>query len=218
MKLPLSAYLNIASDFVPLGAGIARRAYRKGEVALFFSFVFLGFVVEISTFLLAQRKINNLWILHIYALIEYIILILVFASWQKERPLLRRLLYGSIWIYTLFWILSKYQLERFESIDQYTHSVSALVFVALSVLTLLDQVRTEESFVPSTVPLYGTFRFWVTVGVLIFFSGNTLLFGLGNVIGALAFKDAVAVWTFHWWLNITANICYAIGFLCLKRE
>jgi hypothetical protein len=41
---------------------------------------------------------------------------------------------------------------------------------------------------------------------------------MGLFIGALKFNDAVAVWTIHWWLNITANIMYGVGFWFLKRQ
>jgi hypothetical protein len=219
MKLPFPGYLNLASDLIPVGMGLARRRNWGGEASLFFVFVALGLVVEVATFTLAQLSIHNLWILHVYALLEYIILILIFAGWQKEakRPLLRHALYASIGVYGLIWILAKIEFEKFASADQYTHSISAIVFVAFSLFTLVNLARTEGSSLKTQAPIYRTFQFWVLVGILIFFAGNTFLFGLGELISSLAFKDAVAVWTIHWWLNITANICYGVGFWYLKR-
>src|SRR5713101_8186167 len=160
MKLPLPGYLNLASDLFPIGIGFARRSDLRGEAPLFFLFVVLGFVVEGTTFVLAVRRINNLWILHIYSLLEYIILILVFAGWQKEkgRPWLPRLLYGSIAIYSLLWILAKIEFESFAVVDQYTHSLSGLVFVAVALLTLIDMVRSDPSTAATAVPLYREFR------------------------------------------------------------
>src|SRR5689334_20758368 len=98
MPVPLSGYLDLAFDFLPVGVGIARRPNRKGGAALFLWFVVLGLVVELVTFVIGRMRINNLWILHIYALLEYVILIILFAGWQKEagRLFLQRLLYVSI--------------------------------------------------------------------------------------------------------------------------
>src|SRR6266404_8919845 len=100
MVLPLPAYLDLAFDLLPVGVGLARRASWRGGATFVFWFVVLGLFVEVVTYLLGRRGINNLWILHIYSLLEYFILILLFASWQKGagRPMMRRLLFFSIGI------------------------------------------------------------------------------------------------------------------------
>jgi hypothetical protein len=173
-----------------------------------------------ATYITAFKRINNHWILHIYDLLEYVILIVLFAGWQKEagRTLLRRFLYVSIGLYTVLWIVAKFEFESFKLFDQYTHTISALVLVAISLFTLIDLTRNESLSANREVPLYQTFKFWILVAILLFFSGNTFLFGMGLFIGALKFNDAVAVWTIHWWLNITANIMYGVGFWFLKRQ
>jgi hypothetical protein len=218
MVLPLSSWLNLASDFVPVGMGIGRKSYWRGGATLFFSFVVLCLVVEVASYITGFLNINNHWILHIYDLLEYVILILLLAGWQKEagHPLLQRLLYVSIGLFALLWIVAKVEFESFKRFDQYTHTISALVLVAVSLFTLIDLARNESLSANREVPLYRTFKFWILVAVFSFFSGNTFLFGMGEMIIGLKFKDAVTVWTLHWWLNITANICYGVAFWCLK--
>ena len=143
---------------------------------------------------------NTLWLFHVYTLIEYSLLILVFSFMQKNIKL-KRIFRLSIPVFFVLWIGAKLFCEDFSQTDSYSSSLECLLLVAASFGTLytLGKQYFENIFRDP--------QFWVGSGVLIYFSGNLLAFALSNTS---------LNWSFHHSLmTIISNLFYTGGFLCL---
>lgn len=200
--LPIHYYLSYLSDIVPFVFGLYLYRYLDSDMKLLLSLFTIVLLVDAILFYMSFNQINNLWLLHIFTLIEYSFLILVFASWQKNA-FLKRCLRLSIPLFALIWFASKLFLEGFNQIDNFTSSLESMLLVGVSAYTLYDLSK-EYLFT-----IYKEYRFWVAGAVLIYFTGNQLFFALSNIIN---------VWPLHSALNIIANLSYTLGFLCLPRH
>jgi hypothetical protein len=165
-------------------------------------FFAVSLLIEVIVDLLALYKINNLWLFHISTLLEYTLLILVFSYWQK-KDILKLSLRLSIPLFLLIWFAAKLFLESFNQFDNFTSSMAGVILVVVSSYTLYDLSK-ENSVSLSRDP-----RFWVGSAVLIYYTGNLMLFALSNII---------TIWAIHSILNIIANLIYSGGFLCLRRR
>ena len=81
--------------------------------------------------------------------------------------------------------------------------------MALSAFTLigLDTAKEEAFFRQS--------RFWIAAGALLYFAGSLAVVCLSNVILSWPAERARLLFELHAVLNLTANMFYAAGYLCL---
>ena len=196
-------YLALASALIPFIAGLI--LYKNLSTVMKFVLLLFGVGLLIDTlgyylYFFTQSR-SNIWLYHFYTLIECSLLIYVFSHWQKNIKL-ERIFHLSIPGFAVLWIGAKFFFEDFSQPDNYTASLECLLLVGVSFRTLYvvnkEQVKT----------IFQEPRLWISAAVLVYFSGNLLTFALSNIIGN---------WSFHHQLmNITANLLYTGGFLCLR--
>lgn len=162
----------------------------------------ISFAVDLLLYPIHAIWGSNLWVFHVFTLLEYSLLVLVFSYWQKT-DILRKALRLSIPVFALIWILAKFYVEDLTSFDNFTSSLENAVIIGVSGYALLELGKEDLNSL-SREP-----RFWVSSGVLIYFAGNLILFAISSVI---------MMWWTHNVLRIIYNLCQAGGFLCLRRR
>ncbi|MEE9238408.1 MAG: hypothetical protein V3U58_02490 [Thermodesulfobacteriota bacterium] len=124
----------------------------------------------------------------------------LFSYWQVDK--LKSVLRGSIVLFFLIWIVSKFWIEDFKSMDNFTSSLSSLLIASIALFTLVTILMETP-----VTPIYKLPKFWVSTAVLIYFAGNLFGFALSSII---------IVWPIHNILLIVANLGYAGAFLCRR--
>lgn len=164
-------------------------------------FLTIAGLIGIIVTSLAFYKINNMWLFHIYTLLETSLLLFVFSYWQKKYVLRNRLRL-IILVFALIWIGAKLYLESFSRLDSYTASLECVLLVGVSAYTLFNLNNENVN------TLFRDQRFWVSSAVLFYFAGNAMTFSLGNIFNT---------WLIHSVLNIFANLLYTGGFIFQRR-
>jgi hypothetical protein len=234
MSLPLLAYIDLASNVVPLGAAIMYRGkwaapvheYQSSQVrrslTFLFCFVLLGALSESSTFILGRLGIRNLWVVHIYTLLEYVLLVCTLVPWQRNRAW-RSIQLGSIPAFALFWLVSKLAgWEVWSSPDTYTHTFESILILLWALLLLGALLRTDdvEELLPhfprtsnrKPISYHRDVRFWLATGVLLYFGGNIMFAVVIDQYVMLTRDAAIIVAQVHWILNVLVNCAYAAAF------
>ncbi len=139
----------------------------------------------------------NYSFLHIYGLIEAIILLKFFHTTLKSQKLI--LILGIVFI-TLY-LLDSFLLE-WNSFNRIGRSFEAATFICLSLL-LFYQFYKEEKI----VFIENTSIFWFNIAILTYFSGAFFSFLLSNEI----LSGMIPSWILHNLSNILKNILFAIG-------
>ncbi len=200
--MPPLSLISFLSTTLPLATGIYGFRRFNSELKILVAYFALVVLVEAYCLYQAYNSGNTMWIFRFYTPIEYSFLVLVFSFWQK-RAFLRRMLLYSIPLFVLIYLGSESFLETSNNFDNFTASLESVLLVGISAFTLLG-INQEDKGNILRDP-----RFWVGTAVLIYFSGNVMIFALSKEI---------TFWWAHNSLNISANLLYSGGFLCLLRR
>ncbi|MFA6235239.1 MAG: hypothetical protein WC824_13775 [Bacteroidota bacterium] len=199
-------FVSMYTVILPLIFGLL--GYRKLDKGLryFFFMLVLVLVTETSAFARGSEGNDNLDIYNAFTALEYFFLMLMFSTWYEKGKLQSFMLY-SIPVFLVVWITAKYILKVSDQFDSILLSIESVVFVILSVLTLMKEMR------DSRVLLVDNPVFWISSGVLVYFAGNLFVFALIDQL----LKDTVSrlhsAWLIHATLNVSKNILYSLGFI-----
>jgi hypothetical protein len=198
--------LSTLSHFAAVGAGVYVIRFLSAEMKTLLAYCGIALTVEMIQAYLAINGIKNLWLLHVFTILEFGFLITVYSSWQKNR-LMKRILQATIPIFALIGIMVMSG-ENIEQFNHFTRPLGSLILVAAAAMTLfeLNKESGESVFLQP--------RFWVGAAGLIYFSSTLVLFALSNLLLTWPIEQVRLVFAFNSAMNIIANLGYAAGFLC----
>ena len=203
--------LSPCSVAVPLLFGIFK--YGRLESDLRIVVMFLGFETLAQTYLATTSlmHIKNLWIMHIYTIIEYIFLIAIFSQWQRKL-LIRWLMFFSIPLIIAIAIFDMFRLENLNMFNIYTRPISGILMLGILGLTLFDFNK------ESTTPLSRNPRFWIIPPVFVSIITTMTVFAVGNYLLLNFSKSFFDIYRVIMIINMISNIFYIGVFLCPSQQ
>ncbi|MCX8056759.1 MAG: hypothetical protein N3F03_04000 [Ignavibacteria bacterium] len=140
---------------------------------------------------------NNVWIGHIYTVIEFLCISLFYLS-LFERKIFKQIIIGLICLFVIIVVLNKIYLESFHSIDNYSLTISSILLLIISSMFLVEYL-TKNLIVDIR-----DYRFILTIGFMVYFGGNLFIFALSN--------EVRGIWLVHNLLSISLIIIYTLVF------
>ncbi|WP_271765526.1 hypothetical protein [Aquimarina algiphila] len=170
-----------------------------------FSLVILTCLVEIVSWILWYKKINNLPVYHFYTIIEFLLIVNIYKNELNKVFAKHFFVFLSI-CFTVFAIINTLFFQSLKTFNSNVTTVMGLIviFFALSYFyALLKEVkyRTLESN-----PM-----FWINSGFLIYFSSNLILFYMNNTLFKGVTEASLILWGLHAIVNIVLTIFYTIA-------
>lgn len=159
---------------LPLGVALARIRRWQVSEQLVFCYLLLSAVFNIIAKLLAQQQVNNMPALHLYTILEFCLLSAVFRSFFTER-ILRQLLAALMLLFPLCAVLYIGLSDSLYTYNVGPRFLSSFLITAMCLYFVgqdLRDIRKGQSM----------FRFTVVMGLLVYFSGSSALFGLSELI------------------------------------
>lgn len=206
------AYASTSFSIVSFLVGCIRIRHIRLYLVPVFVITTISAIVEFSNFIFVSFTQNNLFVLHLYTIAEFTCLSLFYRSVLKE--------YSKVsWINLLipvFILLAyfDYKENGVSELDSLSTTVESVCMVICS-LYLFYQVISKliiNKLVASPV-------FWINSGILLYFSGNLLLFAFSNKLAESNTMMYFILWTtIHSFLNIIYNISLSIGFWKAKSN
>ncbi len=211
MKAPFLYQLDLWSGLLPVGVLIPRLRGTERWVLYLFLFFLSSCVSDVVSFLLARQGRNNLWLLDIYDLLEFVLLTLFFREIDREGRW--RTAYGVLLAgFVLFWVAGTLVGGPFLARPGFSHTLSSGILCVFSVHVLVRSMK-DESF-SGVISMQ-----FVSVSlILLYFAGNLFLFGSLNAMTGLRASEAVEIWQYHWWLSILFNILFSGGIVWTSRS
>lgn len=136
------------------------------------AFTFFSLFTEVTMSLLSKKGINNLFLIHIYVVVEYIVFGYVYAYYLNSIKL-RKPIYITIVLFTAFSIFNVICLNGLKEFNTYGLLVEGALFIILSLLFFYKLFKDLEVGNLFTLPM-----FWINCAILIYFTANFMLFGL----------------------------------------
>ncbi len=208
MSIYASILAGVISDVFPFAMGLFCLRHLDSDLQVFLVFSTFVLLVDAGILYTSLNKLSNLSLLNTFLLVEYACLAVVFSMWQPNK-MLKRLLRTSIGLMLGAWLILWLGGASLGKLSHQFSVIVSIIFIAVSTYTL------HHLTVQSAAPSLHVPAFWISVGVLIYFAGNVLLFGATNL-----FVDAALiakVWWLHTILSIIANVFYCGGYLSQRR-
>jgi len=184
------------------------------ETQRWFSIMLWGIVI-ISFFgelWLRTSHDSNLPFFHVYILMEYVFLLNIFRTMFKES------VKDFIWLilvigFSLIWTINIFTGVGWWAFPDYIHVLEAIIIIGLVISWFSKMLNEKIISRPER-----TFEFWICAGLLLFFSGNFLLFIFSKFI-ILTIETAAyeAIWKIHCILIILLYLLYTLALLWVKK-
>jgi hypothetical protein len=154
---------------------------------------------------------NNLWVIHIATLCDFIIEIGMFILWKK-RKYEKRVLFIVGCLFVIVWLISKWTFEPMDKFDSYTSVISSVAELIIAITILFDVLRDA---IPS---LRMDPRVWVASGIIIYTAGALFILALFNEMLNISPDLIKKVWPLNWLLSFIGIILMARSLTCQKAH
>jgi len=178
----------------------------SNELRIILYYLLLSVFSQTAAFIFWKANINNLPILHVFTLLEFLILLRFYSI------LLTKIIPTAVFLFLalafpLFAIFDSVLLENIFTFNTLARSFEALIFIFLSISWFLKIVSKEEN--ASTVSYKGIN--YINGGFFIYFSGSIALFSFSNYINQLAHSLLMNIWTIHTLLLVFLYLAITSG-------
>lgn len=200
------------SSIIPFLAAIKNLRYLKKHLFVYFIIVLISLITELLNIILAKAGQSNLNFFRYYTIVEFLLIsvfyITLFKSYFKPN-----LLYL---IAILFLIISylDYLFNGLMSMDNISSAIEAIIFIIYSLFFfyyVLKNLIFENIFLEPV--------FWINIAVLIYFSGNLILFVFSNYMAKIEPSNYIILWGFiHTFFNVLYSVLLSIGFWKAKSN
>ncbi len=202
--------IKFASVPVFITAIYAMSVYKKlpAELQIISWFIFLSAVIQgVSEFLWFQSQ-NNLWLLHIYVGVGFVLLAAFYNSILSgfiNKAVIRL----TTILFVIFTIINAAYFQGFYSYASYSITIESILIIILSLSTfimLLDNIVKE-----SKAHLVKSIN-WINSGLFIYYTSSLLLFYFGELLTLDSLKNpSQFAWVLHFVFLVIMNICFIVG-------
>lgn len=200
------------SSVLPFIMGVIFVRNLKGYLVFLLIFTTIAFIMEGVNYVLYKYEINNLPVFHLYSLLEFSLLSIIYFLFYKQHI---KTNYLFLFVILLFFIVAytEYRINGLSVMDNYSSAIESLILTVYSLFLffrIMNNVRFRKL-------LHLPF-FWFNSAVLLYFIGNLLSFTFSNYISAYEPENYKFIWVIHSFLNILFNLLIAAAFWETKTK
>jgi hypothetical protein len=163
-------------------------------------FIFATLSLEMAAIACSYYHQNNMWIFHIYTLLEVVFAALIYHDILNDWK--RKLVIALLIVFLVFSLLNIIFFERLEEFNTNQRFLGGITIIIYSLIYFV-QIFKEANIDRIERHAY----FWLNSSYLIYFAGTLFLFILTKNILAV---EASNYWNLHSVLNILLNLGYTI--------
>jgi len=196
----------MATCILPLIASVVRYKLINSVLKPLFFLVILSVIIEALNEIHVGLDLNNFYLFHFFTIIEFTLISQFYHRFFKQyfNPLIIKILIFAFLIIAFI----DYRLNGFNYVDNFSITIESVILTFYSVFFfyyILKNLLFEN--------LLNAPFFWINTGVIIYFSGNLILFAFSNYLFETEPKKYHMLWyTVHAIINISYNILISVGF------
>ncbi|WP_114779082.1 hypothetical protein [Botryobacter ruber] len=202
----IKVLVNIAvfSVLVPLAVGLYQW-HKGGKLVAKLVLLYVCFlvVVEGLGYYLGARKINNLWLSHVYIPIEYALLSLIYY-FVFDNKTVRWVLSVSVVLFALFCVYDVFYIESMLTFNSYPRTVESALLIALALMYFNKVFQDLDKLYLERDPV-----FLLSAGIIIYFAGSVTFYGLVNKMMAQSQEQTRLLLSIIYVLNFGFNMLLA---------
>lgn len=207
MRQTILDFLRLSPVFIVPALVIAIRQYGKlsPELKVITYYLFLSALTEILAAVLAQIKVHNLPLLHVYTIVQFI-LIARFYGIVLSGFIPPRLTRWCMYFFIAFSLVNSLFFQTIHTNNTYARTLESLLAITFS-LTLFYRIISEMRI----ERLENSAIFWINAAFLIYFSSTIFLFVMSNFILPLNTTLNIYLWGLHAVISTFHYILISIG-------
>lgn len=204
-------YISAVSILMPFIISISQFSRLNTELkflAYFFSF---ATAIEIIAFTMSIYRLNNLWLMNIYTLIEGVVFFWLLGKWFESKTMFVVII-TLLALYVGYWCYTTFLQEGILIFNSKEMTVKAIFLIFLSGYLLIKLSMKDE------INLLNNYIFWISAGILIYFLVSLVVFSSADFMITDKFSAMHYTWTIHSIINILANLLFFYAFLCYRKN
>jgi len=196
---------------IPISVALVNRKYWKASQRLSFYYLLLAAVFNIIATVTAGLNINNLPGLHLYTVLEFILLCLLLKSFF-QKPFIKKTLTALIFLFPLLavvYICFIGSIFTYNTLPRFAESMSLSLFCLYFLIQDLNNTTDNQA----------NFNFTIVIGLLLYLCSTSTLFGASNYIIRHFDKHLYKfIWNIHATLVMLMYFIFAFAFYHLKKK
>ncbi len=185
--------------------------FKSNRLNWFNTFLILGLITQITALIFTSQKINNLPLLHIYTLLEFIFLSLFYKNILKQEILSKKyfnILIISISISILI-ILNSIFLQNIYTFNSNAKTLTQVIYICYA-LTYFFNVTLEKT------PII-KFLNSINAAILLYYAGSLFIFMFSNVFFSLS-KEHIVFWVVNALLYLIFQLWVFIALWTFRQQ
>ena len=199
------AKASVVAGLIPATIAILNSNNASWNQRMIFKLVVAALATEVIAYLFSVLTLgNNLFLSHIFILIEFTILTLIYKKELSSfvAPKFFNLLIVLFIIYSIF---NSLFIETLTQFNGYARAISGLIIILFTLLYFYKVLKELKVQRLEKEPML-----WLSLGLLLYFSASLFIFIFGNYIQP-SVKLSFTFWGIHAIINISLCIFYAIA-------
>jgi hypothetical protein len=182
----------------------------KAFKVLFYYLLTAGTINAIAI-VLSSKGIRNLFLLHIFTILELVFFLVYFYIVFKDRKIRDTLKVLAV-VLPLLFLFNFLFIQGFSQFNTYTRPLEAIVITVTSLVLMY-----KSGFVEDWLALPSS---WINIGILVYFPAATVIFILSNYFVFVASNRTLnhLIWDIHSILVLGMYLCFAKGFTLIKNS
>jgi len=185
------------SQLIPVVIGVINFRFIDKNLKVFLFYLFVAVIVGLTSLLLVYFKKENIWMLHIFTIVEFLILSLMYRIWIDDKRF-KNVISVFILIFSIGIILIKSFVEQSNKIDNVSLTFESILILVITSMYFIDYS------LKNTIIDYFDYKFVITITLMFYFGGNIFVFALSNEINT---------WPIHVFIGIICQLIYGFVFL-----
>jgi hypothetical protein len=188
----------------------------KDKVAREIYILLVYFIVSILIFgysnYLADKGINNLFLYHLFSIIELIFLLSYFKKVIVNKTI-QVAIKWSIFLFLLFSIINILFLENIQTLNSNTLAIEFFLIILLCLAYYNQLVNSNEVLLILKTP-----SFWIISSFLLYFSSCILMFILYKYAAKRYHSFVFDFWKVQEVMYLIKNLLITYGVLCFRKK
>ena len=202
-----------ASILIPIIIAVSRFQKMPAYAKCLLVYLVMSAIVNTTAIILALNHTPNLWLLHIYTILESFLLLYYFKLIiiNKNANSFIRIL---LWAFPLFCVVNFLFLQSLYSFNTYARPVEAIIFITLCAEYWWHGNEEDSERSWGNIP-----NNWIVTGLMLYFAGAFFLFLFAKYImtGVANKKAWDLVWDVNATLVLIMYLLMAVGFIKWKK-
>ncbi|MFD0765568.1 hypothetical protein ACFQZI_11960 [Mucilaginibacter lutimaris] len=194
---------------IPIAFALLNFNQLTKPLKIIFWYLVFSSAFNLLSIILIQTHHTTLWMLHVYAIVEFMFHSLFYSMFFSKKK--RGIFLGLIIGFTALCIVNFLFIQNKIEFNTYTRPLGAIIIIVYSLLFILKQQNDEQSW-------GGNIYNWINTGILLYFASCLFMFIFSNYL--LASPDiSRLVWAIHDTILIFEYLLIAVGFYkCRTRQ